>query len=106
MRAGAPWWYEALWRIALPFALLRVWWRGRREPGYRMHVGERLGRYDSPPERVPMIWVHAVSVGETRAAKPLIDALGRQFPDRRILLTHMTAAGRETAPADVPRTPR
>jgi len=96
MRAGAPWWYEALWRTALPFALLRVWWRGRREPGYRMHVGERLGRYDSPPERVPMIWVHAVSVGETRAAKPLIDALGRQFPDRRILLTHMTAAGRET----------
>ncbi|MEO7761949.1 MAG: lipid IV(A) 3-deoxy-D-manno-octulosonic acid transferase [Casimicrobiaceae bacterium] len=97
----APWWYEALWRIMLPLALLRLWWRGRREPGYRAHIGERLGRYGSSsvaPAR-PVIWIHAVSVGETRAAQPLIEALGKRFPDHRILLTHMTAAGRETGQA-------
>ena len=39
--------YRLLWRIALPVALLRLWWRGRKEPGYRQHVGERLGFYPS-----------------------------------------------------------
>ena len=44
----------------------------------------------------PLIWVHAVSVGETRAAQPLIDALMKARPDARILLTHMTPSGRAT----------
>ncbi|MGN7100555.1 lipid IV(A) 3-deoxy-D-manno-octulosonic acid transferase [Ralstonia holmesii] len=89
--------YRWLWRIALPFALLRLWWRGRKEPGYRQHVGERLGFY-SPrpnPDR-PLLWVHAVSVGETRAAQPLIDALLARFPHHAVLLTHMTPTGRRT----------
>ncbi|CAJ0794719.1 3-deoxy-D-manno-octulosonic acid transferase [Ralstonia condita] len=89
--------YRWLWRIALPFALLRLWWRGRKEPGYRKHVGERLGFY---PPRVnpdrPLLWVHAVSVGETRAAQPLIDALLARFPHHAVLLTHMTPTGRRT----------
>lgn len=89
--------YRWLWRIALPFALLRLWWRGRKEPGYRQHVGERLGFY---PPRVnpdrPLLWVHAVSVGETRAAQPLIDALLARFPHHAVLLTHMTPTGRRT----------
>jgi 3-deoxy-D-manno-octulosonic-acid transferase len=100
MIAAAPWWYETLWRIALPFALLRLWWRGRREPGYRSHIGERLGRY--PPDtmqRGPFIWIHAVSVGETRAAQPLVAALTARFPGHHFVVTHMTAAGRETGRA-------
>ena len=99
MIGSAPWWYEVLWRIALPFALFRLWWRGRKEPGYRSHIGERLGRY--PPDaaavgRMPVIWIHAVSVGETRAAQPLVAALAGGYPGHRIVVTHMTAAGRET----------
>ncbi|HMA88752.1 MAG TPA: lipid IV(A) 3-deoxy-D-manno-octulosonic acid transferase [Burkholderiales bacterium] len=83
-----------LW-LALPFALARLWWRGLREPGYRRHVGERLGRYAERPAR-RVIWLHAVSVGETRAAMPLVRALQRRYPDHAVLVTCMTAAGRET----------
>jgi len=90
--------YSALWWVGLPFVLLRLWRRGRKEPGYRQHIGERLGFYDQPNRRAlpPLIWVHAVSVGETRAAQPLIDALLRTYPQHTILLTHMTATGRAT----------
>ena len=89
--------YRWLWRIALPFALLRLWWRGRKEPGYRQHVGERLGFYRPRPNPDrPLLWVHAVSVGETRAAQPLIDALLARFPHHAVLLTHMTPTGRRT----------
>jgi 3-deoxy-D-manno-octulosonic-acid transferase len=102
MTAAAPWWYELLWRIALPFALFRLWWRGRKEPGYRSHVAERLGRYPVPApldRGEASIWIHAVSVGETRAAQPLIAALSAKYPAHRIVITHMTAAGRETGRA-------
>ncbi|GAB3427771.1 lipid IV(A) 3-deoxy-D-manno-octulosonic acid transferase [Massilia solisilvae] len=91
--------YSALWWLALPAVLGRLWWRGRKEPGYRRHWGERLGVYGQPlPERLT-IWVHAVSVGETRAAEPLVEALLAQWPGCRILLTHMTPTGRATGQA-------
>jgi 3-deoxy-D-manno-octulosonic-acid transferase len=87
--------YTLLWMFALPLLPLRLWWRGRREPGYRASIGERYGRYrESPQPRLPLLWVHAVSLGETRAASPLIDRLKRAYPDASILLTHMTATGR------------
>lgn len=105
--------YSLLWWIGLPLALARLWWRGRKEPGYRHHVGERLGFYASasrtgdPQDAARMtIWVHAVSVGETRAAEPLVRALLERFPDARVLLTHMTPSGRATGAslfADEPR---
>jgi 3-deoxy-D-manno-octulosonic-acid transferase len=95
----APLWYELLWRLALPLALLRLWWRGMKEPGYRRHVGERFGRYPALPDARPAIWIHAVSVGETRAAEPLVAALRDRYPDHRLVLTHMTAAGRATGQA-------
>ncbi|AKZ61492.1 3-deoxy-D-manno-octulosonic acid transferase [Herbaspirillum hiltneri N3] len=90
--------YSALWWIGLPFVLLRLWRRGRKEPGYRQHIGERLGFYGHAARQSaqPLIWVHAVSVGETRAAQPLIEALLRTYPQHAILLTHMTATGRAT----------
>jgi len=89
--------YTLLWWLALPAIPVRLWWRGRREPGYRQHVAERFGRYDAPAEERETWWVHAVSVGETRAAAPLIERLAREHPNARILLTGMTATGRETA---------
>ena len=90
--------YSTLWWVGLPFVLLRLWRRGRKEPGYRQHIGERLGFYDrfARQPTSPLIWVHAVSVGETRAAQPLIDALLTTYPQHKILLTHMTATGRAT----------
>lgn len=88
--------YNLLWLLALPVALLRLVWRARKEPGYVQHVGERLGVYGKLPAAGPWLWVHAVSVGETRAAQPLIDALLAHYPSHRILLTHMTPTGRQT----------
>jgi 3-deoxy-D-manno-octulosonic-acid transferase len=87
--------YTALLRLFLPFILLRLWWRGRREPGYREHVGERLGRYESDPPK-KLVWVHTVSVGEARAAAPLVEGLRKALPDHAILMTCTTAAGRAT----------
>ena len=86
--------YSAGVYALLPAALVRLWWRGRREPGYREHVGERLGFYDLGEDRTPIIWVHAVSLGETRAAEPLVNALLGRYPSHRLLLTHMTPTGR------------
>ncbi|HEX8957665.1 MAG TPA: 3-deoxy-D-manno-octulosonic acid transferase, partial [Burkholderiaceae bacterium] len=94
--------YSLAWRVALPLVLLRLWWRGRKEPGYRRDIGERLGFYKGPSygeRRKPVLWVHAVSVGETRAAEPLVDALLRHYPEHVILLTHMTPTGRATGKA-------
>jgi len=87
--------YTALLGLALPFILLRLWWRGRRERGYRSHVAERLGHY-AVPRSEKLVWVHAVSVGEARAAAPLVAGLRSALPDHAILMTCTTAAGRET----------
>ncbi|HEY0843910.1 MAG TPA: lipid IV(A) 3-deoxy-D-manno-octulosonic acid transferase [Noviherbaspirillum sp.] len=87
--------YSLAWWLALPLVIGRLWWRGRKEPGYRQHMAERFSFYSHKPAK-PVIWVHAVSVGETRAAEPLIDALLRDYPDVPILMTHMTPTGRAT----------
>ena len=81
--------------LLLPFVLLRLAWRARRQPAYLRHLPERFGRY-APASGGQYIWVHAVSVGETRAAQPLIQALRGKYPQCRILLTHMTPTGRAT----------
>ncbi len=84
--------YALAWLIAAPLALVRLGWRGRSQPGYRARVAERYGRYSPAPD-VARIWIHAVSVGETRAAAPLVEALAASHPAHRILLTHMTPTG-------------
>ena len=86
--------YSLIWRIALPLVLARLLWRSLREPGYRAHWGERLGFYGKRGAGWHTLWIHAVSVGETRAAEPLIDALMAAYPYSRIVLTHMTPTGR------------
>ncbi len=88
--------YTLLWIVALPLVVARLFWRGRKEPGYRQHIGERFGLYASTRASQPVIWVHAVSVGETRAAEPLIRQLMQAYPNHRILLSHMTPTGRAT----------
>jgi len=82
--------YRLLLWLAFPFVLARLWWRGRREPRYRENPGERFGFYRTAPAR-PVIWLHAVSLGETRAAEPLLRALQQQHPDCDLLITQMTA---------------
>jgi 3-deoxy-D-manno-octulosonic-acid transferase len=87
--------YSLMLRLATPAWLARLWWRGRAEPLYRHALGERLGLYDEGTPIAPgRVWIHAVSLGETRAAAALIDALRRQRPGLRLLLTHGTATGR------------
>jgi 3-deoxy-D-manno-octulosonic-acid transferase len=90
----ARWAYSALLWLLTPLYFLRLWRRGAREPAYRQFWGERLGRSDgpAPPGR---LWIHAVSLGETRAAAALIDAVRRLRPGLSVLLTHSTATGRE-----------
>src|SRR5215471_168666 len=91
-RAG----YRLLLWLALPFVLVRLWWRGRQEARYRESPGERFGFYRTVAKK-PVIWLHAVSLGETRAAEPLLRALQRRHPDCDLLITQMTATGREAA---------
>ncbi|MBX9586038.1 MAG: lipid IV(A) 3-deoxy-D-manno-octulosonic acid transferase [Gammaproteobacteria bacterium] len=85
--------YTLLFYIALPFILIRLWWRGRHSPGYRQRVLERLGYYSTEKIGPNTLWLHAVSYGEAVAAEPLIVALLKQYPDRPLLVTTMTATG-------------
>jgi 3-deoxy-D-manno-octulosonic-acid transferase len=87
--------YTCLWIFALPLVLARLFWLSLREPGYRQHIAERFGYYPTPSKQ-PTIWVHAVSVGETRAAEPLIRELMQSYPTHPVVLTHMTPTGRAT----------
>ena len=90
--------YRLLMWLLVPWALVRLALRARRQPAYLTNVAERFGFYTQQATR-PIIWIHAVSVGETRAAEPLIRQLNERHPDRQILLTNMTPTGRETAQA-------
>lgn len=90
--------YSLLWYLATPLIWLRLAWRARKQPEYLQHVGERYGFY-GPSAAPKLIWVHAVSVGETRAAQPLIEGLLERWPEHRILLTGMTPTGREAGRA-------
>ncbi len=90
--------YSLALYIATPLLLLRLCWRGWKQTGYLKHIPERFGFYAAAGDH-RYIWVHAVSVGETRAVEPLVRALQAQYPEHRILLTHMTPTGRETGVA-------
>ena len=85
--------YSLLVIGAQPLLRRKLRRRGVAEPGYLEHVEERFGRYREATEP-GRLWIHAVSLGETRAAAILVDALRRAQPDLRILLTHGTATGR------------
>lgn len=101
-----PRWYRAAWWPMLPFVALYLLWRSLRQPEYRRHWRERfLGRGPRPAAGAPVIWVHAVSVGETRAAQPLVEALAAAYPRASFVLTHMTPTGRAVGAGIAQRLP-
>ena len=85
--------YTLLLWLLLPYVLLHLLWRARRQPEYLHHIGERFGRYLVRSDK-PVIWLHTVSVGETRAAATLVRELRKRYPHHQMLLTHTTPTGR------------
>ena len=92
---GVALWYTLAWTLGLPLAATYLLWRSLRQPEYRRHWAERFfGRGPVALPTAQVFWVHAVSVGETRAAQPLIAELAQRHPQARFVLTHMTPTGR------------
>jgi len=87
------WAYKTLWILGLPFALAYLFYRARRDPMYRAHLGERFGHYPNPLPGA--VWVHAVSLGELRSAVPVIRRL--LADGHTVVTTHFTPAGRREA---------
>ncbi|MGE3772199.1 MAG: lipid IV(A) 3-deoxy-D-manno-octulosonic acid transferase [Gammaproteobacteria bacterium] len=90
------WIYSAAFLLLLPFILLRLAWRARRNPAYRDRWRQRLGCYDGALRRDEPLWVHAVSVGEVGAAAPLVRALRERYPYAPVLVTTTTPTGYDT----------
>ena len=96
MKDMARWLYSALMTMGQPMLRRKLKRRGQQEPGYLEAVEERFGYYHQTSEkRSELIWIHAVSLGETRTAAILLKALRAQYPALRLLLTHGTATGHE-----------
>lgn len=88
--------YDLATWLAQPLLRRKLRRRGAAEPGYLHAVDERFGHYSQPrpADAAPLVWIHAVSLGETRAAAILLAALRPRLPGMRLLLTHGTATGR------------
>lgn len=92
--------YDAAIWLVQPLLRRKLRRRGQAEPGYLHAIPERFGHYADattrplPQDGAPVVWIHAVSLGETRAAAILLEALRAQWPGMRLLLTHGTATGR------------
>ncbi len=86
--------YTLLFHLGLPLVLLRLLWRAWRAPAYSRRIGERFA-FGLPPLRPGGIWVHAVSVGESIAAAPMIRQLMARYPQLPITVTCMTPTGSE-----------
>ncbi|WP_439850438.1 lipid IV(A) 3-deoxy-D-manno-octulosonic acid transferase [Pseudomonas syringae] len=97
--------YTVLFHLCLPLVALRLWLRARKAPAYRQRIGERFAR-GLPAMLHGGIWVHAVSVGESIAAAPMIRALLAQYPQLPITVTCMTPTGSERIKALFASEPR
>lgn len=87
--------YSLVFYLLTPFICLRLLWRSRRVPAYRRRWRERVGVVPRPGRDREVIWVHAVSVGETIAAVPLVRRLQERYPDALIAVTTTTPTGSE-----------
>ncbi|MEX1165345.1 MAG: glycosyltransferase N-terminal domain-containing protein, partial [Hydrogenophaga sp.] len=76
-----------------PVAMAWLWWRGRKDLGYRDHLQQRLGHIEPTASSQNGILIHAASVGEVQAAQPLIEALREHWPDHTITVTTQTPTG-------------
>jgi 3-deoxy-D-manno-octulosonic-acid transferase len=83
--------YNVLVYFAAPVAILVQLWRGLRDPSYRAGLAERFGF--GPAVEGPVIWIHAVSVGEVQAAQSLVEQLRKRHPRYRLVLTTVTPTG-------------
>ena len=88
--------YSALLYLLLPLVLLRLLLKSRHNKEYRLRIKERLGRVAGDISGKKIIWLHAVSVGETIAAKPLIEGLLQDYPQHSLLITSTTPTGSAT----------
>jgi 3-deoxy-D-manno-octulosonic-acid transferase len=86
--------YTLILHLALPFIFLRLLWRAWRAPAYGTRIGERFA-VGLPAFRAGGIWIHAVSLGESIAAAPLIRELLARHPELPITVTCMTPTGSE-----------
>jgi 3-deoxy-D-manno-octulosonic-acid transferase len=84
--------YTLVLYLLLPLVLLRLAWRGLRLPDYRRRWAERFG-FVKPAAGEPLVWIHAVSVGEVRTSAPLVVALRKRFPQCSLLMTTVTPTG-------------
>lgn len=89
--------YTALLYLAVPFVLLRLWGLGFAHGGYRERIGERFGFVAARADSRPLLWLHAVSVGEVQAAAAVVQGYRASFPDHAVLLTTTTPTGAEHA---------
>jgi 3-deoxy-D-manno-octulosonic-acid transferase len=83
--------YTLLFHLALPLILVRLLWRSRRAPAYSKRIGERLA-IGLPAFKPGGIWIHAVSVGESIAAAPMIRELSARHPQLPITVTCLTTS--------------
>jgi len=86
--------YTVLLCVSLPAVLARLLWRSRRDRRYRQRWAERFGRVGVSPSP-GTVWLHAVSVGEVRAAEPVIRALRQNRPAIPLHITTVTPSGAE-----------
>lgn len=84
--------YTLTFIIALPVVFYRLWIKDKKVPGYRIRWPERFGIYPAPQESRPVVWLHAVSVGEVVAATPVIRRL-LETEQVAIMVTTMTPTG-------------
>jgi 3-deoxy-D-manno-octulosonic-acid transferase len=93
--------YSLLVYFLLPFTLAKLIYRGFKQPQYLQHWGERYGFYSASTKKIwekrKTLWIHAVSVGETKAAIPLIKLFLKKYPRHHLLITHGTPTGRATS---------
>ena len=87
--------YSVVFYLITPVIILRLFIRGLAAPNYRKRWGQRFGFFTPSESSKETIWLHAVSVGETLAAVPLVKALQEKYPERRLLITCMTPTGSE-----------
>ncbi|QDD02208.1 3-deoxy-D-manno-octulosonic acid transferase [Candidatus Methylopumilus planktonicus] len=93
--------YSLLVYFLLPFTCFKLIYRGFRQPDYLKYWSERYGFYSASTKKIwdarKKIWIHAVSVGETKAAIPLIKLFLKKYPRHYLLITHGTPTGRATS---------